>query len=293
MQIDTIIAELKATFNKYDALGLIDDMSIYKWSKDAMNKFGALATIRKETVLSFHNHMAKMPDDYFGLIHAYKCEPVGYHMEDEERHKAVLQRELGWKERSIHGYKWNSCSECCKEEYEQIVVEKVFMLQPDYNEKVEIDFYYKNPIMLKIGETFKQERCYDRCRNKNITQSPYVLNINGRHFYSSFDGFVYMKYLAILEEENGLPIIPETTLGYVQRYVEAYLTTKILERILYNSDDPNVTTKLQYARSELAGLLPQAISELKNEQMGPEIFEKMRLRNRERMMVYEMMWPGR
>ena len=55
------------------------------------------------------------------MLDAYRCEPLVCEIPGGDKAKADLQHEIGWVERTERGFRWNSCTECCKEEFEKTI----------------------------------------------------------------------------------------------------------------------------------------------------------------------------
>lgn len=280
MNAITYLSELKSDFSKYDNMGLIDEASIYSWMEDAMKRFGKLVCQKADCMVDVHNGVGCLPDDYYSFISASKCEPIGYHTTAET---SDLQSEFAWKERTERGFRWDSCDECCKEEYECTITEKI------YFKTKEVDFYYHSPKELILERNSKAAGCYGDSGRKNIpgTSPDNVVTVSDKKMYCHFDeGSVYLKYYAIIRDEEGLPYIYQSDLGYVFQFVDIYVKRKFFEKVFANGDDPNVIQKLQYYLAQEPMAERRAMGELKMSGLGKDAYETMARRNRVKIEIY-------
>ncbi len=47
---------------------------------------------------------------------------------------------------------------------------------------------------------------------------------------------LFISYIVYTKDDDGLPYIPETALGYLEDYVETYIKMKIFENAAVNGD---------------------------------------------------------
>lgn len=281
MDSKTFIAEIKSDLSRYDQAGMIDEISIYGWMEDALKKFGKLICVLTDTVLPVNNGTACLPSDFYSFRLAYKCEPIGYTTKAET---SDLQGEFAWIERTERGFRWNSCDECCKEEYESVITEKLYI------KNKEVDFHYHSPKLLNLGPTIRKNIKYDKCPFDPYSKDE--INIDSSRIFANFDsGFLYLRYYAIPKSEDETPMIPDTELGDLQQYVFCYVKRCIFEKLFANGDDPNVVNKLQYYMSQEPVLLRKAQGELKMSKMSPDVYYRMAERNRARVEVFSRVIP--
>lgn len=120
----------------------------------------------------------------------------------------------------------------------------------------------------------------------------YDITISGNTMYTGFDGFIYIVYRATPKDEDGLPYIPETDLGYLEDYVETYIKMKIFENAAVNGlvQGAGEAYKL-YAQQE-PGKFARAMKELKMSMITLNDYRELAEDNRRRMLSYERMWPN-
>ena len=149
---DSFIAEILADFRKFEDAGLIDKASMYRDLEIALKRFGNTVYEINETVIEVKNGKAMLPDNFCALYIAYLCEPLGY-SSSKKIEKHHLQDSNFYIERTERNLKWDSCDPCCVEEHEKVITEKLFF------KDLEVDFHYKNPILLKLGKSFNKNSC--------------------------------------------------------------------------------------------------------------------------------------
>lgn len=283
MDARTYISELKSDLSRYDQMGLIDELSIYAWIEDAMKKFGKLVCERTDCIVDIHNGVGCLPHGFYSFDEAYKCEPIAYTTKKGED-ISDLQDEFAWKERTERGFRWNSCDECCKEEYECVITEKFYI------KTREVEFHYHRPQKLRLGKKIKSVVGGDK-RPKNPDQL-FDIEIASGKIYTHFDdGSIYLRYYSTPVDEEGLPIIYDSQLGYVYQFVDSFVKRKTLERIFANGDDPNVITKLQYYLSQEPILERKAMGELKMGDFSLRAYEKLASDNKKKIEIYGNFLP--
>jgi hypothetical protein len=280
MGADVLIAELRAELPGISVLGGIDELSVYHWIKSELRRFGKTVTTLYETVVEVKGGSARLPDNFYSLKVAYKCEPLGYECSDEK--KATLQNTLFWKERTEYGRKWNSCDGCCAEEYERTIVENVY-----FNETL-VRFHYRNPVMLKLGRSIVKDPCVSSCRNNIEKDNPYEITINRNTLYANFDeGDIYIRYNGLIQDENGVPEILETDLNLVQRYMENFVKMKIFEMQMNNGGGASAAKSFELYYNICRGDFPAAMTDAKMTKYDWSVYPALKRRNRSYSLAFE------
>lgn len=281
MDSKTFIAGIKSDLSRYDQAGMIDEISIYEWMEDALKKFGKLVCVLTDTIIPIVRGTGCLPSDFYSFKFACLCEPLGYTTKCDT---ADLQHEFAWIERTERGHRWNSCDECCKEEFESVITEKLYI------KNQEVDFHYHNPRLLNLGDTIKSKIKFDKCKYNPYAEE--TINIDSNRIYANFDsGDIYMQYYATPKSEDGTPFIPDTDLGDLLQYVNCYVKRCIFEKLFANGDDPNVVNKLQYYLGQENRLQMRAMGELKMSQMSLDAYFRMAKRNRAQIEVFSKIIP--
>lgn len=285
MTVNNLIATLKTQYSSYNSAGLIDETSIYDWVIEGSKKFGENMMTLQDTVVEVSDSMATLPDNYFSLYVAYKCDRKGYYVEDPKQ-LATLQQTMMWVERVERKSSWNSCEPCCKEDEEKTIIEKV------YFNNTAAEFHYNNPVLLKLGKTMVRNKCHKECRNLIVRDCPYEIIINNKTLYTNFkEGDIYIQYYGLPMGEDGSPLIPESPKGEVQKYIEYYVKRNFFEVLLANGDDPNVRTLFQYFVQKEDSQLGLALTDSKFSKLTPNSFRRLKKINRAEMLRYELMFP--
>lgn len=282
MNAKVYLAELRSDLSRYDQMGLIDESSVYTWIEDAAKRFGKLVCEKADCMIDIIDGSGCLPSDFHSFESAMKCDPAGCNIKKEESDD--LQHEFAWAERTERGFRWDSCDECCKEEYKCVITEKFYI------KSKEVKFQYSNPVMLNIGNSIKRKQCF----NKRFYDPfcPNTIDISGDKIFTNFDtGYVYLRYYAIPRSEDGLPSVFESELGFVYQYIDTYVKRKAFERIFANGDDPNVINKLQFYLAQEPILERKAMGELKMSGIGPDTYKRMADKNRARIEVYDRIFP--
>lgn len=284
--IESFIADIRDEFSSWDSAGLIDNTSIHKWINKALLKFGSNIMLLQDTVIEVENSTGIIPHNFFSLYSAYLCNKKGF-KNVPEKHKKTLQQSYAWVERVERSNKWNSCDPCCAEEEEKTIVEKL------YFKDVEVDFYYNQPTLLKLGKTIDRNVCHKECRNKIVKDNPNEIIILNNTLQTNFrEGSVYMQYYGLPKDEDGNTSIPETPKGEVETYLEYHVKRKIAENIGANQDDSSAFNLLSYYSQMEKEHLGLALTDAKFSTLTPNSFRRLKKINRAEMHRYELMCPS-
>lgn len=254
---DALIAEIESSNYFKDNPHLIDKISIYRWLKNSLKKFGMNVMEKTEGVIHIKNYRGTVPSDFGRLALAVHCEKnfcrgVG--------DKDQLLQSYMWSERVEKVYQQEKIyigyQDDCKDVVEeQTIVEKLY-----FNDDCELHFHYSNPSYVKLGRDVKRDACANDCINRSIKDSPYSINIKGETVYANFkDGVIYMEYYGLPADDNGVPVIPETQNGYLEEYLEYTIKRRILEDALMSKDAPNLITMFNYYVQKEQELFERAI----------------------------------
>ena len=146
MTAEQFISELRGEFPKYNDMGMIEPSSIYRWLYNALKRFGGDICETREMIIDVRKGVAVLPNHYFDLIFAYKCDP--YLIVSGRKIKPHLQNIFGYATQEQNEFKWCSCDQCCVEETEKHVVERIYINVDE--SKWEIQRYYRNPVLLRL-----------------------------------------------------------------------------------------------------------------------------------------------
>lgn len=290
MTAEQFLSELRGEYPKYNDLGLIDSSSVYRWIYNALNRFGGDIAEPREMIVSVTNGYAKLPSHYFDLLYAYKCEPYMATAKDKKM-IPQLQNVFGYVTTESRDMKWCSCDECCVEETESHIVERIYINVQDRREEVNV--YYRNPMLLRLGKRMMRDvkSCAADCRNRWEYQSPFEIIVNAKTLYANFDGSIYMRYRAIPEDDEGIPFIPDTALGAVRSYVESYVKAKLFENIFANENLELAGVLSKKFDTEARMSLQTAMRDAKMENFRLDSLWNIADQNRRESAIHASIWP--
>lgn len=288
MNVEELIVELKASLKLQERRGLIDDVSIYRWVEIALKKFGGDLTVPKDVILDVKKKQADVPNDYYDLILAYKCEFAGYEIPEGEKIIPELQNTFAWKERTERSYRWCSCDECCKDETEKTIIEKFYINTREHRHEVRC--HYRRPVPLHLSKPMEKDLCLKVERDMFDKESPYEINIVGGVLYANFDGPVYFKYKALPFDNKSEIEIPDTPLGGLADYVENYVKMRLFEELMFRGE-PNASQMYQ-TYLQLEPIKYRAVrTELKMANLRLEDYYKPLRRRRDDLAIYQIITP--
>ena len=70
----SLLAEIQSELKQYDESGLLDYRSLNRWIKNEIRRFGANVMVLTEKVVEVKNGKATLPEDFFSLNIAAKCD---------------------------------------------------------------------------------------------------------------------------------------------------------------------------------------------------------------------------
>lgn len=288
--VDSIIADLRSELNKYASANLIDETSLYRDITLSLKGFGNDVSIKHEKVLEVRDGFVELPSNFFSLSFAYLCEPAGYRSNVEKHH---LQSSLLYKETTRFRSDWNECdSSCCEDQSETVVRENLYL------DMGRIEFYYKKPILLKLGESFQKSSCHFSCRNQIVRDCPYEVSITNFTMSTNFNqGYVYIQYYGLPIDNKGNIEIPSTPNGNMEFYMEYMLKRRVSERLIANGDaGPGLKEMYPTYKQEEIRYRRKSSNELKMMNLKPSLLLKeAKMRSRLLGLQYEtnIQWPGR
>lgn len=240
-----IIAEITTKLKDYEESGLVDHISIDLWIRNALKEFGGNLMERTETTIEVIDGKATLPENFYSLGIALKCDPVGVSCEDEEA-KKVIQSSYFYRERTEVQEFWDNQVgnvPCADGEECKTIVEEVFWHDNAKSAKV----YYDNVQILSLVQGYKKVKCDKGCPNLKEYESPYEISHQGNYFQCNFDnGYIYMRYRGLPTDENGELLIPDIQRNKLNEYIQYTCIRRTLENVFLSSDDPNVANKLIY-----------------------------------------------
>lgn len=229
-----MIAEIKSKLKIYDQQGLLDDISINNWIKENIKEFGGNIMNEYQTALRVEKGRVKLPDNFWALKAAVKCEQEGY--VEEEAHKHIQNRisYLEWTEIKDY-YNHIDGRPCLEDEDSTYITETLYFQTPNKSYK----FYYKQPQLLNLIPHTYSVRCESDCPNL-ICESEYDISIDENHNYltTNFnDGFIWLWYKGLPCDETGDLMIPSTSRDKLKNYIIYFAIVRTLQDLLLSEDD--------------------------------------------------------
>lgn len=237
-----IVAEIKTKLKVYDQQGLLDDISINNWIKENIKEFGGNIMNEYQIALRVEKGRAKLPDNFWALKAAVKCEQEGYVEAKTEKHAQRRISYLEWTEIDDY-YNWLEGKPCKEDEDTKYITETLFFQVPNKA----YTFYYKQPQQLYLIPHVYTVRCDANCPNLTC-ESEYEISIDENHNYihTNFnDGFIWLWYKGLPCDESGDLVIPSTDRDKLKNYIVYFAIVRTLQDLLLSEDDPNIFNKLQ------------------------------------------------
>lgn len=274
MTFDQFSAELKRDLSQYYESGLIDDPSVLRWVMSGLKKFGATIMPYQETVVEVNNGRANLPENFYSLKHALKCDTD--FIECSKDTEKILVKSLFWTDVQIKQKQWNIKTEECTNQQ----IEEYTIREKTYIDGAAFTKFYKNPTELKLSSNFKKSLCDNDCLNKYRSSSPHEINIIGTTLYTNFkQGEVYLKYKGLELDDRGIVMIPETPKGELETYLMYFVKRNIFEIVMTNGDDTNVANLFKYYLDAERQQLGLALTEAKFLGVTPRTLYKLMGRN--------------
>ena len=199
--LKNIIAEVRTELVQYESAGMLDEISLTNWARRALKGFGNLITTLQEKTVEVKNSRAKLPEDFYSLYAAAKCEP--YRIQMIKGDETELIDSLFVTIRTESNPVWDNQSNKFQDGEYTKIVEKTYLR----GGTVEADLYYHSPKLLRLTRGIKKESCHSQCKNlsKELTySSPYEINILGDYIQTNFsEGFIYLQFFALEKDEEG------------------------------------------------------------------------------------------
>lgn len=228
--IEAIITQVKEDFKRYDVASMIDENSMYRDVVLAIRSFGNDITEEQDYVVDIQKGEGKMPDNFFSLTGAYKCEPLNYKTSGIETHE-LLESNIYVETIGLNS-SWNECKECCEEQSMHVMKKSVYVNHG------KVEFRYHSPSPLRLAKTFKRNMCAKGCSDKFMCNSPYEINIFGDKMQANFnEGSVYITYYGLPTDEEGNLELPDTRNGNLEKYIEYHLKVGLCERLMTSSEN--------------------------------------------------------
>lgn len=282
------IAELASDLKQYDESNLIDYRSVDLWLKTKLKRFGNNIMVPTEAFLKVENGRVKLPDNFWKLNLAVKCDPNGYRVESGDPKTVITS--TAFKIRVEENNVWNNNIEGYNKKDFKQVIEKVFV---DSNI---VNYYYSSPTILKLTKGMKKEVCSKGCLNlqsKFTHSSPWEINILNNFIQTNFTkGYIYIQYEGLPIDEDGDVLIPETQHDHLREYLMYHCKAKLMENLMGNGDEPNLVNMYQLYSAKEREYFSLAMTETKFGGLSADWDKKMKNKMRLNTLKYENLFPN-
>jgi|TARA_R110000822_G_scaffold6851_26_gene28751 hypothetical protein len=245
-----IVAEIKNSLKQYDQNSLLDYIAINNWIKEGIKNFGGNIMDTNQITLIVENGRAKLPDNFWALKVAVKCEQEGYCEENggTEKHVQSVVSYLEYTE--IDDYYNFIAGRPCKEDADSKYITETLIFETPSGSKP-YSFFYKNPKILHLKRHTYKTRCTTDCINLGA-ESEFEISIDEKHNYISTNfnsGFITIVYRGLPCDNKGDLVVPETDRDSLKNYLLYNSIYRTLEMIWLGDDDPNLIQKIQYFKA--------------------------------------------
>lgn len=281
------IARLASDLKQFDESNLIDYRVIREEVDSQLKRFGNNLMVGADKVIKVVDGKAKLPDNFWKLDLAVKCEPEGYTVESGSRDAVISS--FSYKEITEEELEWdNYLGEYLETDYKKITeVVKV--------SSSAISLHFNRPQILRLTKGISRESCSSTCKNLQdmfTHSSPWEISIRNKTIYTNFnDGYIYVQYSGLEVDEEGEIIIPETQHGHLYNYLMFHCKATIMLNLMANGDEPNLINMYQIFSAKEADYFSLAMTEVKMESLGHDWDKKMKNKMRRTTLMYENMFP--
>lgn len=279
-----LIAEVTTSLKQYEESGLIDQKTLRLALKNALKTFGTNIMVLNEQVIDIDNAEAMLPEDFWSLEVAIKCDINGYKIVQGSRHNITTDF---YTQKIESTYEWdNQANSHTQSDYKEVIHRQYF--QND----TAIDFRYGGFMPLRLTRGIKKENLSKNCKNALLNfKSDYEINIVNSKIQTNFKkGYVYMQYNALPTNERGELEIPDDS--NLVNYLTYLLKRVTLENIWMNGDDPDLINKIQYNLRMEKDYESRARTSVKFEALGQDWAKKLKISMRKSTNVFERMFPN-
>lgn len=236
ISLHELIADLKATNWIKDNPQLLDESAIARWVYLELKGFGRGVQEQYEEMVHVDNYRAALPANFSNLNLALYCD-VDFVQYPQGTDPIRVQNRL-IAERIITP-EIEVCDLCSPIEDKNRCTDRIvenFYVEPT----LKTNIYYKNFHYVTLGKDLLKTSCSPDCHNRKVLDSPYSINIKGTTLYANFQkGSLYIRYYGMPMDDDGLPLIPVTQNGKLEKYLEYHIKCRILEDAMLSKDSTN------------------------------------------------------
>lgn len=261
---DALFAKIAEDFSSYSQAQIIDEGRFYKDVVYIINLLGIAWFREAEEFIQVKNYKADLPCDFELLDSAYRCDRVIYDHPDANEWSGIVMQSLSFDHYPETQIPDPHIPPSCPlgTDYWAQSKDQIFNRHEITVVKRDGIFcHYKNPVLLRIGNTQTKRYCHSKCDNV-FSKEHDTISIDGNHIYTNFkEGHIYLSYHALpTDEDTQLPLIPNDEI--IEKCIEYYIKKNIMENIWVNGD-ADVERKVPYFKNEYKEHLGQALYQTK------------------------------
>lgn len=223
---DELIERVKETLSSYQAAGMIDEGMFYRWIKEILAKLNIPAYTPVHRIQDIEGGEMDIPDDLYNIWTIWRYNEWSEVPSPQQIRNDVIRERVG----EYH------CTDTCNDpcdvcEFEQKFDTLVIKHYVDYTRLYER--CYKKGELLKL-RNYKVDRCDKQSPSIHNNSSLEVTMDNNKFYFTFEKGSIYIQYFKMLEDENGLPMIPDVV--QIEQAIEDYIIYKIFQKLYYNGE---------------------------------------------------------
>ena len=236
---DTIFANVKSMLGSYDSAGLLDEISMFGWTRYIVSQFGTIATKERSILIDVECHKAELPEDFHLLQAAYLCS-----LGCEQQGPSTYRGKHGKVTYTLKDWFSTSCYDKCDVCFDnnEYVLTRTLTSEFQGQAPCKLD----NRVPLRVDKSLTKSKCVKDCINLSC-QCEYTFNIIGNTIHTNFEsGYINLMYYALPIDEEGYPLIIEEPI--LEKAVEDYLTYMCLYKLYLNGEDTR--DKMMFVKQE-------------------------------------------
>lgn len=229
--IEELFAIVKNDFSKFDNEGLIDEGTMIKTVMWCNEKLGIPIREIREVAIPVVDFKGELPLDFEKLYYICGLRATGTHVTEN-----VNPFDNNVDQDIIYDAHLDRESLGCVDNYRVIIKRQTNTTIHNYGTWVQLDVRGSD------------KHCHIDCPNKR-KRGRYTIELKDDHIETPFkSGLLYMMYVGMMKDTEGnitFPFHPMITPWY-----EWVLKEKVITDAIFNSDAPDLGTKLQLAQQE-------------------------------------------
>jgi len=285
MYLEEFIAEIESDLSSYAESGDIDKVSIKRWVMNELKRFGNDLLETGEEILEVKNSSTTLPQTFKSLKLAMRLDRDDdrYFDDDSDDSSYSIKQFI-----KNPAYFMETTGEYQTDCNSEIITEKTKIRNrsPYYK--------YRNPKFLSLTKGIKTTGVIDPdCYNLNPyirENAEYEISITGNQINANFrEGFIYLQYTMLPTDENGELYIPETRNGFLEKYLEFYVKSRIVENLIANNRSPQTIGQLlSLYKQEAQNYLPLALRESKFKGLGQHWAKRFKRLSHRNIITYDL-----